>query len=173
MHSKEVQTSKKFCKRYKINSQRCAAELFSFAKAFKYFDFGTVESKSYVADYSDDSSAEEEYNELENNTMENHQTFIDCLSVLTDSNYKLIDAYPTLVRVYSIAVAIPITSCSGERSFSTLKRVKTRLRSSMLQERLEGLMLMSIERNILLKLDIEKLIDLLGKSSKVLANALL
>ena len=102
-----------------------------------------------------------------------HQTFVDCLSVLTDSRYKLIDAYPTLVRVYSIALAIPITSCSAERSFSTLKRVKTRLRSSVLQDRLEGLMLMSIERRILMRLDKEKLVELLGKSSKELSKTLL
>ena len=57
-----------------------------------------------------------------------HQIFVDCLSVLTDSRKKLIDAYPTLVRVYSLALEIPITFCSAERSFSTLKRVKTRLR---------------------------------------------
>ena len=83
----------------------------------------------------------------------NHHTFIDCLSILTNKQYQLIDAYPTLVRVYAIALAIPITSCSAEQSFSTLKRVKTRLRSSMLQERLEGLLLMSIERKILMNLD--------------------
>ena len=103
----------------------------------------------------------------------NRRTFIDCLSILTKKQYKLIDAYPTLVRVYGIALAIPITSCSAERSFSTLKRVKTRLRSTMLQERLEGLLLMSIERKILMNLDRDRLIDLLGKSSKELGKALL
>ena len=54
---------------------------------------------------------------------EKHQTFVDCLLVLTYSRKKLIDAYLTLVRVYSIALAIPVTSCSDERSFLTLKRV--------------------------------------------------
>ena len=103
----------------------------------------------------------------------NHRTFIDILSILTNKQYQLIDAYPTLVRVYAIALAIPITSCSAERSFSTLKRVKTRLRSSMLQERLEGLLLMSIERKCLMNLDRERLIDLLGKTSKELGKALL
>ena len=62
---------------------------------------------------------------------------------------------------------------AAERSFSTLKRVKTRLRSSMVQNRLEGLMLMSIERNILLNLDREKLINLLGESSSELRKLLL
>ena len=101
------------------------------------------------------------------------RTFLDCLSILTNEQYQLVDAYPTLVRVYAIASAIPITSCSAERSFSTLKRVKTRLRSSMLQDRLESLLLMSIERKILMNLNREHIIDLLGESSKELERALL
>ncbi|XP_066922182.1 zinc finger MYM-type protein 1-like [Clytia hemisphaerica] len=103
----------------------------------------------------------------------NAKSIADCLSLLTDQRYQLIDAFPTLVRAYAIAMAISITSCSAERSFSTLKRVKTRLRSSMVQDRIEGLMLMSIERSILLKLNRQKLIDLLGKSSSLLGNLLL
>ena len=39
----------------------------------------------------------------------------------------------------AIAVAIPISSVTAERSFSALKRVKTRIRSTMLQGRLEAL----------------------------------
>ena len=43
----------------------------------------------------------------------------------------------------------------------------------MLQDGLEGLMLMSIERKTLMRLDKEKLIDWLGKSLKELSKALL
>ena len=150
---------------------RCAVELYSFATAFKLFNFDTVENKTGHADYGyvcDEFSDSTEYtnDEYGVDVQDKHQSFVDCFSVLTDSRYKLTDAYPTLVRVYSIALAIPITSCSAERSFATLKRVKTRLRSSTLQDRLEGLMLMSTERRILMRLDKEKLIDLLRKSSK-------
>ena len=82
-----------------------------------------------------------------------HQTLIDCLPVLNNSKYKLIGVYTTLVRGYSIPLAIPIISCSAERSFSTLKHVLTRSRSSMLQVRLKGLRLMAIERKNLMRLD--------------------
>ena len=169
---------RKFCERYRIDSHRCAIKLYSFATAFKLFNFDTPEKKTDHTDYghvSDEfsDSTEDTDDEYGADMQDKHQTFVDCLSVLTDSRYKLIDAYPTLVRVYSIALAIPITSCSAEHSFSTLKRVKTRLRFSMLQDRLEGLMLMSIERRILMRLDKEKLVDLLGKSSKELSKTLL
>ena len=43
-----------------------------------------------------------------------HETFLDCLAILFNNEYKLIDAYPTLCRVYAIAIAIPVTSATAE-----------------------------------------------------------
>ena len=43
----------------------------------------------------------------------------------------------------------------------------------MLQDRLEDSMLMSIERKILLSLDVDKMTDLIEKSSKELGKTLL
>ena len=46
--------------------------------------------------------------------------------------------------IVRLLMTIPATSCTAERAFSTLKRVKTAHRSTMGEERLEALMLMSI-----------------------------
>ena len=100
-------------------------------------------------------------------------SFSDALKVLCHPDYHLVDAYPTLCYAYSIVVAISISSATAERSFSALKRVKTRIRSSMVQERLEGLLLMAVERKILLSLDQSVIIDLFGKTSTELSSALL
>ena len=62
------------------------------------------------------------------------QSFSDALLLLCNPDYSLVDAYPTLCRVYAIVVAIPVSPSTAERSFSALKRVKTRIRSSMVQE---------------------------------------
>lgn len=167
---------REFCNTYKIDVHRCAAELFSFAKVFEDFDLGLIQNKSqtiYLDSDIDYLSDDEVEIDDEEDASGKFKSFMDCLSVLTNKNYMLIDAYPNLVRVYSIAVAIPITSCSAERSFSTLKRVKTRLRSSMLQDRLEGLLLMSIERKILSEIDVDKIMDIVGQSSSELKKALL
>lgn len=43
---------------------------------------------------------------------------------------------PEVVKLLQIAMTIPVTSCSSERSFSCLQRVKTYLRSTMGQARL-------------------------------------
>lgn len=48
-------------------------------------------------------------------------------------------------------MSVTVVAC--ERSFSTLKFVKNRMRSTMSQDHLEGFMLMATEKEILLALD--------------------
>ena len=43
---------------------------------------------------------------------------------------------------------MPITSCEAERSFSALRRTVSYLRSSMSEERLAGLTLMHLHRDV-------------------------
>jgi hypothetical protein len=61
---------------------------------------------------------------------------------------------------------LPSTQVTCERVFSKLKKIKTKLRSSLDQQHLEPLMLMAIEKNITLNVDKIKLIDDIEKSSK-------
>ena len=140
---------REFFETYKIDSHHCAVELYTFATAIKLYNFDTVKNKTDRTDYgevSDEFSDDTEDTDDEHGVdmQDKHQTFMDCLSVLTNSRYKLIDAYPTLIQVYSIALAIVRTSCSAERSISTLRHVKTKLLFTLLQGRLEGWILMSI-----------------------------
>ena len=102
----------------------------------------------------------------------NQATLLDCLAILSHPRYNLIDAFPTLCEVYSIAVAMPVTSASSERPFSVLKRVKSRIRSSMIQERLEALLLIAIERKVLLSLDKDRIVGIFDRISSELTNAL-
>ncbi|KAL4135603.1 hypothetical protein QTP88_007201 [Uroleucon formosanum] len=53
-----------------------------------------------------------------------------------------------LKKVIELIVVIPVSSASAERSFSTMRRVKTYLRSTMKSSRLNDLTLLSIEREI-------------------------
>lgn len=52
-----------------------------------------------------------------------------------------------------------VTNCSGERSFSKLKRIKNELRSTMFQGRLNSLSLMSIECELLENIDFEDVVN--------------
>ncbi|KAK9667913.1 hypothetical protein RND81_13G020400 [Saponaria officinalis] len=67
--------------------------------------------------------------------------------------------FPNAFVVYRILLTIPVTVASAERSFSKLKILKSYLRSTMLQERLNGLALIAIEKDLLEKVDYESLID--------------
>ena len=70
-------------------------------------------------------------------------------------------------------MAIPVSSCTTERTFSVLKRVKSQLRTSMLQERLESLQLMAVEKRIVAFIDKNSIIDAFGKSSPQLSKLLI
>ena len=56
--------------------------------------------------------------------------------------------YPNIQHLLQIIAILPVTTCSAERSFSSLRRVKTYLRSTMTEERLNGLTLLHIHQDI-------------------------
>jgi len=53
-----------------------------------------------------------------------------------------------LYTIIKISLTLPTSSCTVERSFSKLKIIKSRLRSTMDQKRLENLMIISCEQDI-------------------------
>jgi hAT family C-terminal dimerisation region len=61
-----------------------------------------------------------------------------------------------ILRIY---LSLLVTNCSGERSFSQLKRIKNELRSTMHQERLAALSLMCIENDVVRQLNFNDIID--------------
>ena len=92
-------------------------------------------------------------------------------SVSVSEIYKLLWAndvlsmIPHLAKAIQIYAVIPATSCSAERSFSSLRRLKTYLRNTMGQKRLSSLALLHIERkfvNRVLAEDMDKMIDIFG-----------
>jgi len=72
---------------------------------------------------------------------------------------KIEDTFPNVEIALRIFLSMMVTNCSGERSFSKLKRIKNELRSTMLQERLNSLSLMSIECDMLKNIDFKEVID--------------
>lgn len=56
--------------------------------------------------------------------------------------------FPATKKAILITLALPCTTSNIERSFSTLRRVKTWLRSTMLEDRLNGLCMLSVHRKM-------------------------
>ena len=76
---------------------------------------------------------------------------IDNVSSPDDLNTLLLPmkcAFPDLLKFIQLVLTIPVSSAQAERTFSCLKRVKTYLRSTMLQQRLNNLCMLSIEREL-------------------------
>ena len=93
---------------------------------------------------------------------------IECLRYI--HKHSLVDLYPNLSVSLRILVSLPVTVASCERSFSKLKLIKTYLRSTMSQERLVGLSVISIEHEICRSIDMHELVDKFAsmKSRKVI-----
>lgn len=62
-----------------------------------------------------------------------------------DQAKLLRSTFPNVVTLLEIFHTIPLSNASAERSFSALKRIKTYLRSTMAQNKLDGLSLLYIE----------------------------
>jgi len=56
-------------------------------------------------------------------------------------------AFPTIHRLLLVFATQPVTTSTAERTFSTLRRLKTWLRSTIKEDRLTGLALMAMNKN--------------------------
>lgn len=86
------------------------------------------------------------------------------------SSHSLSENFPNVCVALRILLSLPVSVASGERSFSKLKLIKNYLRSTMSQERLVGLALMSIEYDVLQRLDLSNIIrDFAEKKARKVA----
>ena len=64
-----------------------------------------------------------------------------------------------LITIYRLLITVPVTSAGCERTFSKLALIKNKLRTACGQDRLERLVMCSVERDIVKKIDMDKVID--------------
>ena len=67
------------------------------------------------------------------------------------------DIFPVICTMLQILGTLPMTTCTVERSASTLRRIKTWLRSTMTQRRLNSLAIMHVHKDI--EIDKDAIID--------------
>ena len=72
--------------------------------------------------------------------------------------YQL-SGYPHLLGLYWILVSLPVTSCSAERALSRLRIIKNRLRSTMNDEWMNSLMVISAEKELLSSIKTDDIVD--------------
>lgn len=154
-----------------IQIDQLKLEYATFAYNFLKFKSNTVIEKLHediIISESDGSTSAD--SDGDNN--EEPKTKMTVLNVLKLLNkFNLISAFPNMYMAYKFVCTIPATSVSSERTFSKLKLIKTRIRSTMVQKRLDSLMLLSCEKDIIINID--EAIKKYANTSKLLQEALL
>uniref|UniRef100_A0A8C5RFU2 52 kDa repressor of the inhibitor of the protein kinase-like n=1 Tax=Laticauda laticaudata TaxID=8630 RepID=A0A8C5RFU2_LATLA len=82
---------------------------------------------------------------------------------------QYVDQYPSIQKTISIALALPVTTCTMEKSFSTMRRVETLLKSTLVDDQLSGLCMISAHRikiNENKDILLQKVIDRFGEDNK-------
>ncbi|CAG9763851.1 unnamed protein product [Ceutorhynchus assimilis] len=110
----------------------------------------------------------------ENNT--SHKFCKNCISccyyVLQKYNLYA-EAYPNLEKAYKYLLTLSISQVACERSFSKLKFIFNRLRSCLTQDYLEAFMLMSCEKDILMSIENNEIVNYLTNHCKGLREQLI
>ena len=79
--------------------------------------------------------------------------------------YPLKAAFPNLLKLLQITLTIAVSTAECERSFSAMKRIKTYIRSTMTNERLSDLAVLSIEKELSKTLNLEEVVNIFASSN--------
>ena len=99
-----------------MDAFRCAEELLSFAQVFDKFKSFYEQSEQGEQSVSIDECIDKEETEqaaTDDICGEIDDTISIALSILCNPQYHLLDAFSELCKLYSIAVAIPVSSCTA------------------------------------------------------------
>ena len=82
------------------------------------------------------------------------------------------EALANIGLAYKYLLTLSTTQVACERSFSTLKFIKNRLRSTLSSDNLDAFMLMAIEKDILSNLSVDSIIDHVSLKSSLMRSEL-
>lgn len=101
-------------------------------------------------------------------------TFHDVVYFLKgDQGQHLRTMLPEVTRLVRLALTVPVTSCSSERSFSGLRRLKTYLRSTMGQARLNHVAVLNCHKNLSRTRNLDALADTFIRCTPARSNTFL
>ncbi len=104
-------------------------------------------SKQYSLSYDDLRGEQRLYKtKLSISTSQSQATLSEIKSFILENHLNV--CLPVMNELFKILWTIPVNTCTCERRFSTLRRLKTYLRSTTGEDRLSGLALLNIEREV-------------------------
>ena len=93
-----------------------------------------------------------------------HATIKDMAEMLIVKYPSVMTSIPDVANAFKIFLTLPVTVASAERSFSKLKLIKNYLRSTMCQDRLSGLSILSIENELARNLNLSHIVNKFAES---------
>ncbi|KAL4090117.1 hypothetical protein QTP88_025016 [Uroleucon formosanum] len=87
----------------------------------------------------------------------------DIDALVSEINKKI---FLNLYKLLQLALTIPVSSASCERSFSVMRRIKTWLRNSMSNDRFSNLSLLHIERDLANNITSEEVLNIFAQKSR-------
>jgi len=149
-------------------NNRFSSESLSMANAIDHFlKLNTIDSDPFIHHYQTllniDSSLLKAEMIVAKNCLSKETWELDELIKVANNS-----VLPNLWKMLKVALILPVTTATCERSFSSMRRIKTWLRSSMEQHRFDSLALLSIEKDILKDINKEKMLDEFAKKSRKL-----
>lgn len=88
----------------------------------------------------------------------NIASLLDIVNILKKEQ-PLANLLSELSRLIRFFLTLPVTTCTAERSFSTLRRLKNYLRTTMRQDRLNNIALLNTHKDITDQLDLQKAVN--------------
>ena len=82
-------------------------------------------------------------------------------------------SYPLLYQAYKVIFTLSVTQVGCEKAFGKLRYVKNCLRNQLSEDRLDSLLWMCVERDVLLRISNHTMIDELEKMNTEMQRLLL
>ena len=109
-------------------------------------------------------NCEEEFHHIFEEAFKHAEEIGTQLQVRRTSKKQVHRSNPIIHSLLQVLATLPVSVATAERTFSTLKRIKTWLRTTMNEDRLTVLALLASHRDIFI--DINKVIDRFAHSGK-------
>ncbi|CAI6370040.1 unnamed protein product [Macrosiphum euphorbiae] len=163
----------KICDVYGIDQERVRNDYILLKSVIKDLDLNLLtklpaklhdDYEEHISDSNESNGEDEE----EQQNLNNFGSLGNIFEIINTMNIK--SEFEHLYTIIKISLTLPTSSCTVERSFSKLKIIKSRLRSTMDQNRLENLMIISCEQDI--NIDVSKVTDTFARKTPVLTKLL-
>ncbi|XP_060855244.1 uncharacterized protein LOC132932916 [Metopolophium dirhodum] len=158
-----------------VTADKLRTELIHFSNNWESLKINIAESYTlnHIDDEDNDDNDEDNLNKYNNcTTLSTCKNCATCCYTLLMKFNLYSNAYSTLTLAYKFLLTLPTTQVACERSFSILKCIKTKLRSTLSDSYLEDFMLMAVEKKMLNDIDTENIINKLKKKSALLNKEL-